>query len=167
MTYLLPIRFRSTATLPGADGAANRAVPHLHGGFTPWSSDGGPMAWFTPNNAETGEDFVSSHYEYPNDQTSRLMFYHDHAMGTTRLNVHAGLAAPYILRDPVENLMINLHLLPSGAYEVPLVLQDKSFDSHGLLLYPSVYDAEIGPHAEGASARPVSGTRVLRRHDRD
>lgn len=43
-------------TVPGASGPVNRAVAHLHGGFVPWTSDGGPFAWFTPDNGPTGVD---------------------------------------------------------------------------------------------------------------
>ena len=131
-------------TLPGAEAGqpVNRVSPHLHGGFVFWSSDGGPMAWFTPGNARVGEDFVSNDFIYPNDQTSRLMWYHDHAIGITRLNAYAGLAAPYILRDDVENGMIQQGILPGGAREIPLILQDKSFTSAGSLWYPDTYDKD-------------------------
>ncbi|MGI8988227.1 MAG: multicopper oxidase family protein [Bryobacteraceae bacterium] len=129
-------------TLPGDEPGqpVNRAVPHLHGGVVPWTSDGGPLSWFTPGNAKVGVDFVSSNYVYPNDQSARLMWYHDHAIGNTRLNVYAGLAAPYILRDSFENWLIQLGVLPSGPYEVPLVIQDKIFNSDGSLGYPDEYD---------------------------
>lgn len=60
------------------------------------------------------------------------MWYHDHAMGETRLNVYAGLAGFYILRDSLENRLN----LPKGNYEIPLLIQDKSFNSDGSLFYP-------------------------------
>lgn len=60
------------------------------------------------------------------------MWYHDHAMGETRLNVYAGLAGFYILRDSLEKRLN----LPKGEYEIPLLIQDKSFNSDSSLFYP-------------------------------
>ena len=134
-------------TLPGADGPQNRAVVHLHGGRVPWTSDGGPYAWFTPGNAAVGPDWQPGDSFYPNDQRAALLWYHDHAMGTTRLNAYAGLASAYIVRDAFE-----LELIANGAIpirEIPLVIQDKTFkpvaDQWGLagdLWYPSVYEPD-------------------------
>ncbi len=76
-----------------------RAVTHLHGGFTPPQFDGGPEAWATPGNTQTGPAYTPGDYIYPNDQQACTLWYHDHAMGITRLNVYAGLAAFYLLRD--------------------------------------------------------------------
>lgn len=140
-------------SLTGADPRmpVNRVSPHLHGGFVPWTSDGGPMSWFTPGNAMVGDDFLSNQYLYPNQQSSRLMWYHDHAMGITRLNAYAGLAAPYILRDELENMLIQLGVLPGGAHEVPLVIQDKAFHADGSLGYANTYDPDrwtYGPDDE-------------------
>ena len=102
----------STATYP-----QNRGTLHLHGGFTPWISDGTPHQWVTPanegGNLKTGVSTQhvpdmpipagdSMTFYYPNQQSGRLMFYHDHAYGITRLNVYAGEAAGYLLVDPVE-----------------------------------------------------------------
>ncbi|HEX5642599.1 MAG TPA: hypothetical protein VFZ86_09720, partial [Thermoleophilia bacterium] len=95
----------------------NRATLHLHGGISPWISDGTPHQWITPANEDTPwpegvdvryvpdmpvgndpRDGVMTFY-YTNQQSARLMFYHDHAWGTTRLNVYAGEAAGYIISD--------------------------------------------------------------------
>ncbi|MGE5714831.1 MAG: multicopper oxidase domain-containing protein, partial [Betaproteobacteria bacterium] len=118
----------------------NRSGVHLHGGFTPWISDGTPHQWVSPV-LETGDykkglslsgvpDMPAAGdgemtLFYPNLQSSRLMFYHDHAYGITRLNVYAGEAAGYILTDATEQGLITAGTLPSLG--VPLIIQDKSF----------------------------------------
>ena len=109
----------------------NRADLHLHGGLTPWISDGTPHQWVTPVGEPTpykkGVSFqnvpdmigpgktvpapaagdAKGTYYYPNQQSARLMFYHDHAYGITRLNVYAGEAAGYLLVDQVEDDLID------------------------------------------------------------
>ena len=150
----------------GPDGVnsftQNRAAVHLHGGTTPWISDGTVHQWITPAGETTaypkgvsvrnvpdmvdtatgtgvGCDAANSGcmtFFYSNQQSARLMFYHDHAMGLTRLNVYAGEAAGYLLTDQVEQDLINgtnlsgvnagaQKLLPSVG--IPLVIQDKTF----------------------------------------
>ena len=69
----------------------------------------------------------SQTYYYTNEQSSRLMFYHDHAWGTTRQDVYIGEAAGYIVRDQTEQDLITAGLIPSGAQEIPLVFMDKTF----------------------------------------
>lgn len=108
-------------------------VTHLHGGHTEAASDGNPLAWYTPNFQYKGELFAKENYVYANDQEATTLWYHDHALGITRLNVYAGLAGFYLLRDDFENSL----QLPSGKYEVPLVIQDRSFYENGELYYPS------------------------------
>lgn len=116
-------------------------VTHLHGGHTEAASDGHPRAWFTPGFGKTGDTFVKQMYYYENDQEAATLWYHDHAMGITRLNVYAGLAGFYLLRDSWENSLN----LPSGDFEVPLAIQDRSFFSDGSLYYPSnPYPVEQG-----------------------
>jgi parallel beta-helix repeat protein len=70
-------------------------------------------------------------FYYNNQQSARLMFYHDHSYGITRLNVYAGEAAAYLLTDSVEEDLINSGVVPSLSgeyrYGIPLVIQDKSF----------------------------------------
>ena len=105
----------NTAILPvdnsimGAEAgvAVNRTSTHLHGGLVPWISDGGPNAWWDPQGGK-GIDFIQNavlrpgqnvpaneaEYYYPNNQSARLVWYHDHAIGITRLNAYAGIAAP-------------------------------------------------------------------------
>jgi spore coat protein A, manganese oxidase len=124
----LPSRhlFAIDHTLHGAetDKPEVRTVVHLHGGRTGPESDGYPTDWFT-----TGQ---SATCFYPNQQDAATLFYHDHAMGITRLNAVAGLMGLYILRDSFEDAL----KLPSDAYELPLILFDRSFHPDGCLFYP-------------------------------
>jgi len=92
---------------------ANRIATHLHGGFTPWFSDGTPFQWFDPTGL-TGESFMNvpgtnpsagtATYWYPMDQSARLVWYHDHAVGITRTNAYAGIA----LRHHPQHLLLRL-----------------------------------------------------------
>lgn len=109
-------------------------VTHLHGGHVESASDGNPDAWFTPGFSQTGSYFSKEIYEYSNDQEAATLWYHDHALGITRLNVYAGLAGFYFIRDAWED---NLNL-PSGNYEIPIVFQDRMFTDDGQLYYPSM-----------------------------
>ncbi len=165
----------------------NRGVLHLHGGRTPWISDGTPHQWTVPAGEATpflkgvSEQSVPDMpaagageltYFYSNQQSSRLLFYHDHAWGITRLNVYAGNAAPYIIRDPAETALITGGLIPSGAAEVPLVIQDKTFvpqdiavqdakwntakwGGWGNLWFPHVYEINQWPgNPDGSGTNP-------------
>jgi FtsP/CotA-like multicopper oxidase with cupredoxin domain len=113
-------------------------VPHLHGGETPPVSDGHPDAWFTAGTIR-GEAFETSLYKYPNMQQPTTLWYHDHALGITRLNVYAGLAGFYLLRDP-NNPLENPDspILPSGEFEIPIVIQDRTFKWDGSLFFDNV-----------------------------
>jgi FtsP/CotA-like multicopper oxidase with cupredoxin domain len=85
---------------------------------------------------------------YPNQQSSRLMFYHDHAYGITRLNVYAGEAAGYLVHDAEEDALIGNGTLPNlgGVYQlgVPLIIQDKTFVHPGTLLTDPTW-ANVAP----------------------
>ena len=122
--------------------AENRATLHLHGGVTPWISDGTPHQWITPAGENTpypeGVSVVDvpdmpapaageMTFFYTNQQSARLMFYHDHAWGITRLNVYAGEAAPYIITDATEQALVNGGVIPGTNVTIPLVIQDKTF----------------------------------------
>jgi spore coat protein A, manganese oxidase len=108
-----------------------RTVVHVHGAKVLPESDGYPEAWITPD-GKTGPTYDPSPSHYPNDQSATTLWYHDHALGITRLNVVAGLAGVYVIRDDEEDALN----LPSGAYEVPLLIQDRSFLADGSLWYP-------------------------------
>jgi hypothetical protein len=141
----------------------NRATLHLHGGNTPWISDGTPHQWTTPAGENTvypkgvtveyvpdmwfvNGDVVANTvgqtsapligasnnpgdgsltFYYTNQQSARLLFYHDHSYGITRLNVYAGEAAGYLIEDQTEKDLINQGIIPST--ELPLIIQDKTF----------------------------------------
>ncbi len=156
----------------GPDGirsySENRASTHLHGGVTPWISDGTPHQWITPAGENSATTYLkgdsaqnvpdmwfdptthapvpagtpgatndpgpgSATYYYTNQQSSRLMFYHEHALGTTRLGVYAGEAAGYIITDAAEDNLINAGTIPGATmpaeyrYGIPLIIQDKTF----------------------------------------
>lgn len=112
-------------------------VAHLHGGHTESASDGLPEAWFTQKFDETGNYYVKKNYRYDNDQEAATLWYHDHALGITRLNVYAGLAGFYLLRDDNENALIADGVLPGGDYEIEIVIQDRLFDNEGQLFWPA------------------------------
>lgn len=181
----------------GGDYTQNRAGIHLHGGLTPWISDGTPHQWITPAYETTPYDrgaslrFVpdmwfdgngepvpagtpgasndpgpgATTYYYTNQQSARLMFYHDHAYGITRLNVYAGMAAGYVLTDPVELGLISAGVLPAD--QIPLIIQDKTFvdartinvtdptwnwGGDGQLWFPHVYMPNQNPNAPATGA---------------
>lgn len=109
-----------------------RTVVHLHGSETEPESDGYPDAWFTNHFQEVGPVFKKKIYDYPNKQRGATLWYHDHASGITRLNVYAGLVGMYILRGHEEKRLN----LPRGAYEIPLIVTDRTFNEDGSLFYP-------------------------------
>ncbi len=113
---------------PNTQGATPRTVVHLHGGKVPPESDGYPEATILP-----GQRVV---YYYPNAQRAATRWYHDHALGITRLNVYMGLAGFYLIRDPAAEGPLNL---PSGEFDVPLCIQDRAFNPDGSLQYPAGY----------------------------
>lgn len=118
-----------------------RTVVHVHGASVDPESDGYPDAWYTNGFGKCGPRFSQKVYKYPNKQRPAMLWYHDHALGITRLNVYAGLAGLYIIRNEEERSLN----LPSGVYEIPLVIQDKSFNDDGSLFYPSTVDAPDPP----------------------
>ena len=133
-------------------GRTDRITVHLHGGLVFWHVDGGPFTWFSnPANGGfvRGSSFINpggidgtAIYDYPNDQSARTIWYHDHAYGLTRTNVYAGLASAYLITDPAETALVGdgVHgVIPSpplaGAggvlvpypLGIPLIVQDKTF----------------------------------------
>lgn len=129
------------------------AVPHLHGGEVPPVLDGGPDAWFTSDGAYHGHAYYTKAgaagneaiYRYPNSQEAAMIWFHDHVLGLTRLNVYAGIAGAYALIDPGLTLPTGLHPVglqqgSSGPVDflVPLVLQDRVFDVDGQFFFPNL-----------------------------
>ncbi|MFJ7585978.1 multicopper oxidase family protein [Streptomyces sp. NPDC097617] len=115
-------------------------VVHQHGGFTPPQSDGMPLHSFSPDgvHAESYTTLEPDRVErneaicaYTNHERSSMLWYHDHGMGMTSVNVYAGLAGLYLIRDPADERLG----LPQGEFEVPLILQDRTFNRDGSLAY--------------------------------
>lgn len=143
----------------------NRIVTHLHGGFTPWFSDGTPFQWFDPSGS-TGASFMNvpgtnpppgtANYYYPMQQSARLLWYHDHAIGITRTNAYAGIVSALILIDDFEIALVSAGLLPD-LIGIPAIVQDKTFVPQNILAqdptwqwgrpgdlwYPHVYEPNI------------------------
>jgi len=115
-------------------------VPHLHGGEDHSIFDGHPDAWFTANEEKIGPEFVTALYQYPNKQLPTTLWYHDHGLGITRLNVLMGLAGFYLIRDHENKLDHPGRVLPSKKYEIPIVIQDRSFNTDGSFDFPNVGD---------------------------
>jgi FtsP/CotA-like multicopper oxidase with cupredoxin domain len=132
-THYLPV---DTCMMgPDLEGDKPRLVVHLHGGHVPPESDGYPEHTLLP-----GESVV---YHYPNAQQPATIWYHDHALGITRLNVYMGLAGFYLIRDAEEAALG----LPAGEFEIPLAIQDRKFHLDGSLSYPELWeDHFFGDH---------------------
>jgi FtsP/CotA-like multicopper oxidase with cupredoxin domain len=114
------------------------AVAHLHGGHTDFQYDGNPEFFFSPGYRVRGPQWVDKKYIYDNSQPAGTLWYHDHALGITRLNVYAGLAGFYILRDADDTGLPGNDLdLPAYPYEVALAIQDRMFRNTGELFYPA------------------------------
>jgi spore coat protein A len=198
-THILPVDTTNIAGGVGIfpDAAArfggsghNAHTTHLHGGFVPWISDGGPESWFTPNgnvgvsvNSSVGNIYKllnpalqpgQGEYYYPNNQSARLVWFHDHAHDITRLNAYAGIASAYIIRDTFEANLQNQGLpgfVENGGREIPLVIQDKIFlgssltadptwpitspNTAGSLWYPHTYEKNRWKSAAGGNTPPI------------
>lgn len=113
------------------------AVVHLHGGKTESASDGLPEAWYSQGFVDKGPQFIKETYTYHNTQEAATLWYHDHALGITRLNVYAGLAGFYLLEDKRERDLVKDGILPKGPHDIEIVIQDRMFDQNGQLFLPS------------------------------
>ncbi|MEA3273800.1 MAG: multicopper oxidase domain-containing protein [Pseudomonadota bacterium] len=146
------------------------AVAHLHGGEVPSAYDGGPDSWYTKKDGQygvlEGPGFITNTFSYPNTQEAATLWYHDHALGETRINVFSGLAGFYLLRD-WKHEPTNLPGGPDDCkrgngeddhhdrgkgkdsiddhdggkrgdcpYERAIVIQDRSFDTDSRLYFP-------------------------------
>ncbi len=134
-------------------------VAHRHGGGSIDSAvDGLPDAWATPDaNRDGTPDFrgrlYSTPYVFNNNQEAGHLWFHDHALGVTRLNVSMGLTGNYLIRDANEDYLITRNMLPAPAYELPLVIQDRMFDATGKVYYPSS-DTATYPNAPAITHLP-------------
>ena len=165
----------------------NRAMIHLHGGDTPWISDGEPHSWITPA-GETGTAYLRGEttqnvpdmpdfgagtqtYYYPNNQSSRMEWYHDHTYAATRLNVYAGVVSAFLIHDATEAKMKAAGGALAGMDEIPLIYETKTFvpmdvniedskwnkdadgndkqrwGTYGDLWFPHVYEANQNPNS--------------------
>lgn len=144
--HILPV---DTSIIGAEKGhGANHATVHLHGGFVPWISDGGPHSWFDPGGGygasavdpQTGLNIYKTvnpslaagqaEYFYPNNQGARMLWYHDHALGITRLNAYAGLASAYVITDSYESQTMSVGYNVPGPLDARtkyLIFQDKTF----------------------------------------
>jgi spore coat protein A len=155
--HIIPV----DTSIEGANLAQNRTAVHLHGGLVPWISDGGPHDWFAPNGTH-GLSFLnnqvlnpgaapnSAEYYYPMNQSARLVWYHDHAWGITRINAYAGIATALLIRDAFESNLKNQGLpdyIENGGRELPIVVQDKIFVGPDI---SAVDPTWTGPTASGS-----------------
>jgi bilirubin oxidase len=167
-----------TPTFGSTPGPYRGPVPmvvHLHGSErSPQESDGYPEAWFLPNanNIPSGFATTGTFYEpfrrssslgsswsrgnavfqYPNEQAAATLWYHDHVLGMTRVNIHAGLAGLYLLRPSEGD--------PAGVprREIPLIIQDRSFNADGSFFYPdsrAFFDGFTGPYIPDSDIPPI------------
>lgn len=176
---------------PGPYTGAVPVVVHLHGGHNAQESDGYPEAWYLPaaDNIPPGFATEGTQYEffkteffnkwgvtwepgtatfqYENDQLAATLWFHDHTLGMTRLNVYAGPAGFYLLREGPGDLPVGV--LPGPApgvgadpfgrfYEIPIVIQDRSFNVDGSLFYPDsreFFDGFTGPYIPDSDVEPI------------
>jgi len=129
-THFLPV----DTTIHGSEANQPqvRTIVHLHGLRVAPDSDGYPEAWFTSDGKTGPVLFNPNPFFYPNEQQATNLWYHDHAIGSTRLNIYTGLAGFYFIRDSVEDSLN----IPRGQFEVPLMIQDRIFNADGSLEYP-------------------------------
>ena len=113
---------------PNMTGQVPVAVVHVHGAKDDPISDGPPEATFPPG----GSSPVAV---YPNDQPAATIWYHDHALGITRLNVYMGMAGFFLVRDAEEDALN----IPRGEFEIGMAIQDRSFNPDGSLKYPAMW----------------------------
>jgi FtsP/CotA-like multicopper oxidase with cupredoxin domain len=113
-------------------------VPHVHGGHSDFQFDGNPEFFFSPGYTIRGPQWVEKKYQYDNSQPAGTVWYHDHALGITRLNVYTGMAGFYIIRDDFDTGLFGNPLdLPAFPYEAAFAIQDRMFKDNGELFYPA------------------------------
>ncbi len=144
-------------------------VTHVHGAHTHEESDGYPEAWYLPDADDIPGEYATvgtwhdgfkekaetaygqtwepgtAVFQYPNDQRATTLWYHDHSLGITRLNVYAGPAGFYLIRGGPADAVVGTLPGPAPApgdsnsrpyYEIPIVIQDRTFKTNGELWYP-------------------------------
>lgn len=111
-------------------------VVHLHGAEVDSTSDGYPDSWYTAM-GDHGYAYSTNNFTYANAQRESMLWYHDHAFGTSRLNVLSGLTGVYLIRSKEKPPA----WMPTKKYEVVLLLQDKQFFHNGSINFPNVGDS--------------------------
>ena len=176
-------------TTPGPYTGPVPIVTHVHGAHTHQESDGYPEAWFLPDAANINPAFAKTGtfydifqtssplgsdwapgtavFQYPNDQRATTLWYHDHTLGMTRLNVYAGPAGFYLLRGGPDDAVVSQLPGPAPAlgdppgmkyYEIPIAIQDRSFNADGSLFYPDTrefFDEFAGPYVPESDISPL------------
>jgi spore coat protein A, manganese oxidase len=130
-----PTRVRFTNNLPAAAGDM---TVHHHGGHQASSEDGQPHDYMIPPGGE--RTYTYDLMEDGAPERGALQWYHDHAMDVTGRNVWNGLAGMVILDDPAEAALP----LPSGAYDVPLMIVDRTFDANNQIPYTFSPSGTVG-----------------------
>ena len=187
------------AATPGPYTGPVPLVTHLHGAAGVGDeSDGYAEAWYLPAASNIPDGYASSGtwydffrnkaasrlgaswepgsatFQYPNANRAATLWYHDHALGMTRLNVYAGPAGFFIIRggpsDEVRDARTGARArLPGPApsqgnapgltyREIPLAIQDRSFRSNGSLFYPDTrafFDGVAGPYVPDSDLSPI------------
>ena len=202
LTYVPPGQPVNPASQYSLYRGPSPLVTHLHGAVAVGDeSDGYPEAWYLPaaTNIPAGYAAHGTWYPffagkaasrfgttwgpgyavatYPNSNRASTLWYHDHALGMTRLNVYAGLAGFYIVRggpggdDNVLDSRVQRKTarLPGPApkpgvtarkdyFEIPVVIQDRSFNADGSLFYPDsreFFDGYAGPFVPASLVSPA------------
>ncbi|CAA7402123.1 unnamed protein product [Spirodela intermedia] len=128
-SHILPWDKTIPTAVPNRGGVPT--VVHLHGGIHPPQSDGNVLAWFTAGFAEKGPAWSLASYTYPNVQPPGNLWYHDHALGLTRINLLAGLLGAYVIQKP--SVDDDLGDITDSEYDRHLVIVDRSFNADGTL----------------------------------
>ncbi len=184
----------SFSSTPGPYTGPVPIVTHVHGAHTREDSDGYAEAWYLPaardipaNFARAGTfwdyfnkkykqkwDYGTSTFKYPNDQRASTLWYHDHTLGMTRLNVYAGPAGFWLIRGGPDDVVLDSRdgsaaVLPGpypgvgddplGEYgEIPIAIQDRSFNTDGSLFFPDTrafFDGFEGPYIPDTPVSPI------------
>jgi spore coat protein A, manganese oxidase len=192
--HILPVDPTLVDPVVSAETGArtDRIAVHLHGGLVFWNYDGGPFHWFSnannPGGFVHGSSFINSAgvpgaaiHNYPNDQSARFIWYHDHAYSITRINAYSGIASAYLITDDAETQLRISGVLPNfDGYPlgIPLVVQDKTFwdgvsdpgynlvvpagASAGSLWYPHVYEGASLANLPPMNLPPACGSGTAR-----
>lgn len=131
-------------SLPGLEDLTieddgNPIVVHVHGSHSDFQFDGNPEFFFSPGSRDRGPQWRDKKYIYDGTQPGAgMLWYHDHALGITRLNVYAGMAGFFVVRDDDDTGKFgNMLDLPAFPYEAAFAIQDRMFKDTGELFYPA------------------------------